>query len=193
MRISKLLLFAVAFIMATLSAPSDSFAQSRKKARGGKKMDTPLSNNKHRTNKDFYRAVSSHKSKNQEFAKKNAIRKAKAEIAAIMGAEIKRVSEDYEKSVVTDAGESLNLISESFTREVVDQSISGAYVSDEEVRIDKERDPKTKKKVIMYTYYVCVELDRNQMFDKVSKEMEKNVEMDREKFRAIFDKEVSEQ
>lgn len=121
-------------------------------------------------------------------AKKRALASARAEIATQLGALVKRVTDDYSKSVAQNENSVTNQRFEDRALTVVKQKLgSTSVICDKMIRSAKDG---------KYRSYVCVELDGKAMAEAISKEINNDTELridfQYEKFKELFEKEMNE-
>lgn len=153
---------------------------------GSKKITIPLNDDKYRTNKEFFRTTNSGKSPNLAMAKKIALVNAKNELAANIQSIIKAVTEQYSNQ--RDIGNEIEYSAkfEENSRMIVNQSLNDVLICGEEVYKEKDGN---------YTYYVAIEMSKNNLVDNISDKISKDQKLiqdfEKQKFIKIFDEEMS--
>lgn len=122
----------------------------------------------------------------QMTAKKKATTEARAGLAASVSTLIKSVTDSYVKSGNYNNAEELMTNYEGLIREVVNQTISGSVIICETT---------TRTKARTYKYYVCMELNSDNLLENISKKATANemlkVDYNYERFKQTFEEEMS--
>lgn len=177
-------------IMITLNACK---AKKIEKTTGGQEVIVPFSENKYKSDKDFFRAHQSGNSLDLATAKKIALQNAKADLAGNIKSLVKKVTDQYtnQRTVKNKQDDKVNEKQdyenkfEELAREVVDQTLTDVRIMDE--KIFKEKDGG-------YTYWVAVEESKQSIVDgvsnKISKDEKLQLDYDKKKFEDVFNKEM---
>ncbi len=155
------------------------------KVTGAQEITVPFSENKYKSDKDYFRAKQSGKSPDLATAKKIALQNAKAEAAGNIKALVKRVTDQYTNQRTVSNKQDFENKFEELSREVVEQTLTDVQVMDE--KIFKETDGG-------FTYWAAVEISKKSILDGVSDKISKNealkLDYDKKKFEDIFNSEM---
>jgi hypothetical protein len=148
----------------------------------------PLSGPQYRTDATYYRAVQSGKSKDMSTAKKVALQNARQELAASIKADLRMVIENYtnNRQLPTDEVSTTTTQMTELAYTVVNERLMGSSLSDEKLFTTAAGE---------YQYFVCVELNKNELKQALVDEMKRNEKMVSEAeisdFRKIFDEQMA--
>ncbi|GAA4825887.1 hypothetical protein GCM10023331_08130 [Algivirga pacifica] len=177
--------------MVAFTVSNDATAQ-RKRKTIGKKMDTPFSQKRYKTDKKAFRAIGNGKSRKERSAMLKARTDAQRKLAEEMKAVVKTVTEEYMKEYEVGDTYEFQSMMENKTIVAAKASISGASEMDSEVYTIKQK--KNGEKFILFNAYVVLEMDKEtfkqKLNNEVMKEKKNEVEFSKEKFNEIFDKEM---
>ena len=186
----KRLLYFVAILFAVSVVTSSCATAKKAKAPAGLvKQDIPLSEAKHRTDAEYYRATQSGKSKDISMAKKVAIQNARQELAASIKADISSVIENYGKNrqLPSDEVATTETQMTELTYTIVQQTIAGSTLSDEELFTTPTGE---------YQYFVCMQLNKSELKEAVLDQLQKNEELisnfEINEFRKLYEQKLSE-
>lgn len=136
--------------------------------------------------KKAFRYTGIGESMNQMTAKSMAMSQARAGLAATINTTVKTVTDNYVKSGNFNNREELLNNYEGMTREVVNQTLSGAVVICEKM---------TKTQQGNYKCYICLEYGSNEILQNISKQASSQeilkVDYNYEKFKSTFEEEMS--
>ena len=159
--------------------------QNIEKTTGSVEISVPFSENKYRSDKDFFRAKSIGKSMDLVTAKKVAVMNAKAELAGTIKSTMKAVTDQYTNSRTVGNNEEFENKFEQITRDVVNETLVDVRIMDE--KIFKEIDNK-------YSYWVAIETSKQSvlgsMNNKISKNKKLQLDYDKMKFEKVFNSEM---
>jgi hypothetical protein len=152
---------------------------------GEVEINLPFSGSEYQSNKEFYRAKANGKSPDLATAKKIALTNAKAEVAGLISAKVKAVTDNYTNQRSTaDASDFENKF-ETMTREVVNQQLV-------DVSIKGEKATKSEKS---YTYWIAIEVSKQSILDGINNSISKNqklaIDYDKKKFEEVYNQEMS--
>lgn len=148
----------------------------------------PLSGPQYRTDATYYRAVQSGKSKDMSTAKKVALQNARQELATSIKADLRMVIENYtnNRQLPTDEVSTTTTQMTELAYTVVNERLMGSSLSDEKLFTTAAGE---------YQYFVCVELNKNELKQALVDEMKRNEKMVSEAeisdFRKIFDEQMA--
>ena len=155
------------------------------KVTGATEVVLPFSEDKYKTDKDFFRARSNGNSPDLATSKAKALLIAKSELAGSINTKIKEVMDQYtNERTVADKTDFENKF-EKETRSVVEQSLSGITMAGE--KLFKETNGS-------YSYWVVIEVSKKSILeavnDKISKNEKLQLDYDKKKFEDIFNSEM---
>jgi hypothetical protein len=170
---------------AIVSFASCKHTKKLQKVTKAQEITVPFSENKYKSDKDFFRAKQSGKSPDLATAKKIALQNAKAELAGNIQSLVKRVTDQYTNQRTVGNKQDFENKFEELSREVVDQTLTDVKIMDE--KIFKETDGS-------YTYWAAVEDSKQSILDGVDNKISKNASLkldyDKKKFEDIFNSEM---
>jgi len=102
------------------------------------KITLPFQGKNYVTDKSTIRAVASANSKDLQAAKTESAANARAEIGATIKVTMQRVGDDYKNSRQIDDQKEFEKKYESFTREVINETMSGSFIADYDQQKFKE-------------------------------------------------------
>jgi hypothetical protein len=159
-----------------------------KKLENSEKSDEiilPFSGSDYQSNKEFYRAKSSGKSPDLATAKKIALTNAKAEVAGLISAKVKAVTDNYTNQRSTADATDFENKFETMTREVVNQQLVDVSIKGE----------KLFKKDKGYEYWIAIEVSKQSILDGINSSISKNqklaIDYDKKKFEEVYNQEMS--
>ncbi|MEG2780374.1 MAG: hypothetical protein RR919_06095 [Bacteroidales bacterium] len=155
------------------------------KSDGMQELNIPLNGAEYRTNEKCYRAVQSGISPNSAMAKKIAVQNARQELAASIKADLEAVIENYGKGQGVDTTNEYKGQYQELVYTTLDQQLVGVKIIDE--KLFKQADNS-------YKYYVCLQINKDELKEKItqklSKEEKMKLEFDLDKFRRIYDEQM---
>ncbi len=155
------------------------------KATNSTEIKVPFSDNKYKTDKDFFRAVQSGASPDISTAKKIALVNAKSELASNIQTVVKTVTDNYtNQRSLTNKHEFENKF-EELSRQVTDQMLTNVVIMDEKMLKDDDN---------KYTCWLAIEMNKDEILNNLSNQISKdsNMQMDFDKFQfeKIFNQEM---
>jgi len=182
-KLSLSLITAFALLIAVLPACRSKKDLARET--GATKITVPLSGKEYNTDKDHFRTKSSGKSPDLTTAKKIALNNAKAEMAGLIQATVKRVTDNYtNQRSIGDRQEYTNKF-EEMTREVVNLKLSDVRVIGEEIYKEANNS---------FTYWIAIESSKDAILNGLNSSISKNeklkLDYDKMKFEQIFNEEM---
>jgi len=140
-----------------------------------------------RSDKNYFRAFGLGTSNNPVGAMQSAEQMASSNLALDIQRKVQVVTERWSKNITeADRGEFLEK-SEGMSRQVASVNISKTKTVCSKTTKDKSTG--------MYKHYICIEMPtegiKEQLKEKISKEAKTTIEVESEKFRAIFDEEMN--
>lgn len=148
-------------------------------------ISIPFSENKYKSDNDFFRTKQMGKSLDLSTAKKIALQNVKAELASNIKTLVKRVTDQYTNQRTVGAKQEFENKFEELSREVVDQSLTNIKQVDE--KVFKEQDGS-------FTYWIVLEVAKQSLLDETSSKISKNeklqLDYDKQKFESIFNSEM---
>ncbi len=152
---------------------------------GATEVVMPFSEDKYKTDKDFFRAIQSGKSPDLAASKKIALQNVRAELAGNIKALVKRVTDQYTNQRTIGNKQDFENKFEELSREVVDETIIHVKVMGE--KLFKETDGS-------FSYWVVIEVSKQSILDGVNNKISKNeklqLDYDKKKFEDIFNSEM---
>ena len=177
---------AVAIIaICTLVAFTGCKSKAPSVEKGATKVIVPLSEEKYKTDKNYFRAVGIGKSPDLSTAKKIALQNAKTELSGNVQSTMKAVIENYTNQ--RTVGSEMNFESkfEEISRSVISETLNDVKIIGDEVF--KETDGK-------YTYYIAIEMSKEpvvkKVSDRISKDEKMQLDFDQHRFRQVLDEEM---
>jgi hypothetical protein len=155
------------------------------KETGATKVTVPLSGKEYNSDRDHFRTKSSGKSPDLTTAKKIALNNAKAEMAGLIQATMKRVTDNYtNQRSIGDRQEYTNKF-EEMAREVVNQKLVDVKIIGEEIYKEANNS---------FTYWIAIEASKEAILNGVDASISKNerlkLDYDKMKFEQTFDSEM---
>jgi predicted NAD-dependent protein-ADP-ribosyltransferase YbiA (DUF1768 family) len=156
------------------------------KETGATQITVPLSGKEYNSNDEYFRTKSSGKSPDLTAAKKIALNNAKAEMAGLIQATVKRVTDNYtNQRSIGDRQEYTNKF-EEMTREVVNLKLSDVKIIGEEIYKEANNS---------YTYWIAIEASKESVLNGLNASISKNeklkLDYDKMKFEQIFNEEMN--
>ena len=152
---------------------------------GATEVIMPFSEDKYKTDKDFFRARNNANSKELSASKKMAMLNARSELAGIINTKIKQVIDQYSNTITVNDKTDYEKKLEIETRSAVEQSLSGITVAGE--KLFKETNGS-------FSYWVVIEVSKKSILegvnDKISKNAKLQLDYDKKKFEDIFNSEM---
>ncbi len=180
----KKVLFIAAIIAMTASCASKKATTEAFK--GDVEVEIPCTGDDYRTDKDTFRASGMGYSTSMNIAKSKALLNARAELATSINSTMKRVLDNYASSYEMGEEEEAKTKFQDMARSIVNQQLQGTVVICEKMM--KTQDGK-------YRAYVCVELGGPEVINKVnnsvSDEDKLRIDYEYEKFKKVFEDEMS--
>lgn len=166
-------------------------AQSNKKM-VGKSINTPFSERKYKSDKEYFRAVGNSESVKEATALDKARAAARAQIAEEAETAVRRVTERYVQENEVDNDMDYVASFEGLTRTATQNVLRGVTEINSEVFVKTIKDGKEKKYV--YNAYVALELNRNELKKQIEnsamKDEKLKIKFDKSKFEETFNKEL---
>ena len=186
----KRLFYFVALLL-VVSIVTSSCATAKKTAAptGLVEQTIPLSEAKHRSDAEYYRATQSGKSKDISMAKKVAIQNARQELAASIKADVSSVIENYAKNRQLPSEDQTTYETQmtELAYSVVNQTLAGSTLSDEKLFTTPTGE---------YQYFVCMQLNKAELKEALLSELQKNEKLvsdfEINEFRKLFEQKLSE-
>jgi hypothetical protein len=184
----KMLRFTLmmAALLAIAVAPACRSKKDLAKETGATKVTVPLSGREYQSNEDFFRSKSSGKSPDLQTSKKIALNNAKSEMAGLIQATVKRVTDNYtNQRSIGDRQEYANKF-EEMTREVVNMKLTDVKIIGEEIYKEANNS---------YTYWIAIEASKESILNGINSSISKNeklkLDYDKMKFEQIFNEEMN--
>ncbi len=182
----KVMSFGLATLIALLlvSCGTSKKTVVKEKEEGTVEVVLPLSGKEYQSDKENYRTKSSGKSPDIATAKKIALNNAKAEIAGLISAKLKAVTQNYTNQRSVANAQDFENKFENLTTEVVSQQLVDVSIVGE----------KLLKTGTTYEYYVAIEIPKQSILNGVDNTISKNqklqIDYDKKKFEEIYNKEM---
>jgi hypothetical protein len=182
------ILLAMAII--ALAIASTSSCKSKKgtpieKETGAREISVPFSTKEFQSDKEFFRSKASGNSIDMMTAKKIAMQNAKSEMAGLIQATVKRVTEQYTNQRQIGNTQEFSNKFEEIAREVTNQQLTDVRTIGE--RIFKEQNNS-------FTYWVAIEANKQTILNGMEKSISSNQRLqqdyDKKKFEEIFNSEM---
>jgi hypothetical protein len=171
----------VAFSLLTSCSSPKSLSSVTK----SEEVSIPFSDNKYKSDKDYFRTKQVGKSPDLATSKKIALQNVKAELAGNIKSVVKKVTEQYTNQRTVGNKQEFENKFEELSREVVDQSLTNIRQVDE--KVFKEMDGS-------FTYWVVLEIPKQSVLDEVNSKISKNeklqLDYDKQKFETVFNSEM---
>ena len=155
------------------------------KVTGATEVVMPLSEDKYKTDKDFFRARNNANSKELSASKKMAMLNARSELAGIINTKIKQVMDQYTNQRTFNDKTDFENKFEQETRSVVEESLRSAPNVAEKLLIETNG---------TFSYWVVIEVSKKSILegvnDKISKNEKLQLDYDKKKFEDIFNSEM---
>ena len=159
--------------------------QTVTKATGSTEIKVPFSENKYKTDKNFFRAVQSGTSPDMATAKKIAMVNAKSELASSIQTTVKVVTDNYTNQRSFANKQEFENKFEELSRQVTNQMLSNVVIMDEKMLKD-ENDK--------YTSWLAIEMSKDEVLknltDQISKEEKLQIDFDKYQYEKIFNQEM---
>lgn len=173
-------LFAIAI------APACRSKKDLAKETGATKITVPLTGKEYNSNDDYFRTKSSGKSPDLTTSKKIALSNSKAELAGLIQATVKRVTDNYtNQRSIGDRQEYSNKF-EEMAREVVNQKLTDVKIIGEEIYKEANN---------TFTYWIAIEVSKEAILNGLNSSISKNeklkLDYDKMKFEEIFNQEMN--
>ena len=151
----------------------------------GKEQNEPFSGKKFRSDKNYFRAVSNAISENSEFSEEKALLTAKEKLASNIQSTIKSVTDRYAHDIEVGKKSNFEQTVENETRSVVKLELNNVVEMDKQKFLQKDK---------QYNCYVAIEINKEDVFNKLNDRISNNtklgVEYDKLKFKKIYDEEM---
>jgi hypothetical protein len=179
-QLTKIALFSICLSALSLYSckPKKSLQKTEKAV---EVIDIPFADKDHRTNKDNFRASSSGKSADMATSKKIALMNAKNEMASLISATMKRVTDQYTNQVTVGNKQDLEIKFEELQREVVNQQLVDVKILGEKV---------LKQPDGSFEYWICVEMSKDAVINGISNSQNNKLNYDKKKYEDIFNQEM---
>ncbi|MBQ5875285.1 MAG: LPP20 family lipoprotein [Alistipes sp.] len=182
----KFFYFALVAIMASASVSCSSSKVSDPIAKGDKEVVIPLSGAQYRSDKKYWRAVQMGTSSDVSMAKKVAMQNARQDLAATVESQMKAVIENYGQNAAAGSKNQNEALYQELTRTVINRTLVGVELVEEKLFKTENGD---------YRYHVCLQISKDAMQEQLANELSENeilkLEFDRERFKKIYDEELS--
>ncbi len=138
-----------------------------------------------RSDKDFFRADNSSKSRNMSLSREKALTMAKQRLSGLIETQIKSVTDRYVNEY--EVGDAMDFSGkfENLTREVINQTLINIAIICEKTFQEADGN---------YTTYIAIEVDKETLFNgfdkQVSRDQKLQVDYDKMKFEQIFNEEM---
>lgn len=182
-------LFMGCLVVATsllLAGCGSSKKLAQAKADGMVEVTIPLTGPEYRTDKEYYRAVQSGISPNTSMAKKIAMQNAREELASAIKADLSVVIENYGKGQDVDNTQEYQGQYQGIAYTVVDEQLTGVAIAEEKL---------FKQENGSYKYYICLQINKNELKDKIANKISKQnklqLEFDLDRFRKVYDEQMN--
>lgn len=177
---------ALCGLLAIAIAPACRSKKDLAKETGATKITVPLTGKEYNSNDEYFRTKSSGKSPDLTTAKKIALNNAKSEMAGLIQATIKRVTDNYtNQRSIGDRQEYANKF-EEMAREVVNLKLSDVKIIGEEIYKEANNS---------YTYWIAIEASKETVLNGLNSSISKNeklkLDYDKMKFEEIFNQEMN--
>jgi hypothetical protein len=181
---------AIAVSLIALAVISVSSCKSKKgtpidKETGAKRITVPFSGKEFQSDKEFFRAKASGNSIDMMTAKKIAMNNAKSEMAGLIQATVKRVTEQYTNQRQIGNTQEFSNKFEEIVREVTNQQLTDVRTLGEEI---------FKEQNNSFTYWVAVEANKQTILNGMERSISNNERLrqdyDKKKFEEIFNAEM---
>ncbi len=180
------LLFAV-LLAASVALTACSSSKKLANATKSEQIQTPLSKAKYKTDKTYYRAVQNGTSPDLSTAKRIALLQAKADLASQIASTLKVVSENYTNQRNVDDLSEFEASFDENVRSTTNQELTQVRIVEEEVY--------KKKKEASYTVWVCVEVSKEVMAEKIADRIGQDnrlkLQFDKDRFMEVFNAEMA--
>jgi hypothetical protein len=184
MRITIFLFFTAICLVATTGCGTSKKAASGVK--GDVEVKLPCSGTEYLSNSEYLRATMPAVSNNMAAAKTMALTLARAELATIVSALVQRVNDTYTRSFTSGEKNDTKVMMEERILMAVKERISGSRLGCEKMMQTPDG---------QFRYYANVEISCSDLIKgietKVYEDAKLRLEFDRERFRKIFDEEMS--
>ncbi len=178
-------LFALIIILLFPSCKSESKV-SNQLPTNEEEVIVPCSGSEYFSNNRSFRSSGFGESQDQAVAKKKALSNSRAYLASSIDVTVKSVIDNYVNSREFGNKEEVSERFESLVREVVEQKLKGSKIICEKM---------SRSDTGTYKYYVSIEMESDVILDsytdRVSKDDRLRIDYDYEKFKSIFDSEMS--
>jgi hypothetical protein len=155
------------------------------KQSGTEEVILPLSGKDFQSDKEYYRTKSSGKSPDIATAKKIALNNSKAEIAGLISAKLKAVTDNYTNQRSTANAQDFENKFETMSREVVNQQLVDVTIIGE----------KLLKNGNSYEYWIAIEVSKQAILNGIENTISKNqklqIDYDKKKFEEVYNQEMS--
>ena len=148
-------------------------------------INVPFSENKYKTDKNFFRAVQSGTSPDMATAKKISMVNAKSELASSIQTTVKVVTDNYTNQRSIANKQEFENKFEELSRQVTNQMLSNVVIIDEKILKDENA---------KYTFWIAIEMSKdevlNNLTDQISKEKKLKIDFDKYQYEKIFNQEM---
>lgn len=155
------------------------------KATSSTEINVPFSENKYKTDKNFFRAVQSGTSPDMATAKKISMVNAKSELASSIQTTVKVVTDNYTNQRSIGNKQVFENKFEELSRQVTNQMLSNVVIIDEKLLKDENA---------KYTFWIAIEMSKdevlNNLTDQISKEKKLQIDFDKYQYEKIFNQEM---
>jgi hypothetical protein len=159
--------------------------QNITKATSSTEINVPFSENKYKTDKNFFRAVQSGTSPDMATAKKIALVNAKSELASSIQTTIKVVTDNYTNQRSIANKQDFENKFEELSRQVTNQMLTNVVIMDEKMLKDENG---------KHTSWIAIEMSKDEVLsnltDQVSTEKKLQIDFDKYQYEKIFNQEM---
>lgn len=174
---------AVSFLMMNTACGTKKVVVEKQS--GTEEVILPLSGKEYQSDKEYYRAKSSGKSPDIATAKKIALNNAKSEIAGLISAKMKAVTDNYTNQRSTANAQDFENKFETMSKEVVDQQLVDVTIIGE----------KLLRTGTTYEYWIAIEVSKQSILNGIENNISKNqklqIDYDKKKFEEVYNQEMS--
>jgi hypothetical protein len=142
--------------------------KNSKKIDSPKEITNPFSEDKYKTDKDFFRATQMSKNSDIQIARNVALLNAKSEISGLINTKINSITTNYIKENQTQNSDSLGHVFLKISKLLVSQKIVDVKVLDEKVTKDNNGD---------FLFWIVIEVPKQTILDDLKTNIENNKEL----------------
>jgi len=176
-------LLVILFVVTSITGCKSN--QKITKATSSTEISVPFSENKYKTDKNFFRAVQSGTSPDMATAKKISMVNAKSELASSIQTTVKVITDNYTNQRSIANKQEFENKFEELSRQVTNQLLSNIVIIDEKMLKDENA---------KYTSWIAIEMSKdevlNHLADQISKEKKLQIDFDKYQYEKIFNQEM---